>query len=574
MKDFFKKKENVILALILVVAAGLRLVSLSIPDGYTDEVLLGVRAIGMVDYDSSDLQTTPWQWVETVPWWMHLSFHDHPVLFFILQNLTIRLFGENVFALRLPAALLGIAAVFLIYLVAEKLLNKKAALLAAALLAVQSYHIWVSRLGIQDGLVITLTLLILWLWLKAVEKRDYLLAPNYWLVACGAALGLGIIAKYTILIIAPILFAYAIIYRRYVWKSRFFWYGIVAIIIVSSPSWLYNLFLYKTFGHFDFQISALLNQYVEKWQFRQGRVMVGSLGMRVKFFFDVLTKANSILFNCATGFSIFSIIYLFFKKRSKLLYFLTIATVFQILWFAVIGSTFRFVVVAVPYFILLISFVFSEIILVERYGKILYAAMFILFIGEIFFSANTFLALRPVGITSFTYAPINVEMKNFGFNQINEYLDKELKNKVSGAFGKPEYQFMADLHNRAIKEAKEKKYKSYPLIVIYDKNFNFLSTLWTFQRRLMYYGWPMMSDKAFFDITGDEWEKYYQKQGIKNFIYFTGVENLDFGVQSIYAPYKLKQGVTDLEKHLQENGIKPEYVKNKNDFNAFKVYKF
>ena len=119
MKDFFKKKENVILALILVVAAGLRLVSLSIPDGYTDEVLLGVRAIGMVDYDSSDLQTTPWQWVETVPWWMHLSFHDHPVLFFILQNLTIRLFGENVFALRLPAALLGIAAVFLIYLVAE-----------------------------------------------------------------------------------------------------------------------------------------------------------------------------------------------------------------------------------------------------------------------------------------------------------------------------------------------------------------------------------------------------------------------------------------------------------------------
>lgn len=569
MKDFFKKKENVILMLILVLAACLRLFFLTVPDGYTDEVLLGVRAIGMIDYDSSDLQTTPWQWVDAVPGWMHLSFHDHPILFFLLQNFTIKLFGENMFALRLPSALLGIIAVFLIYLVAEKLLNKKAALLAAALLAVQSYHIWVSRLGIQDGLVITLSLLIWWLWLKAVEKKDW----RWWCI-WGAVLGLGVIAKYTILIIVPILLFHALIYKHYFWKDKLFWYGVLCFFVASSPSWMYNLLLYRDFGHFDFQISALLGQYVEKWQFRQGRIMVGSLSNKIKFFFEVFIQANSILFNSAIIISLISTVFIFFKKRSKILYFLSAAVVLEALWFTVIGSTFRFVVMIIPYLSLLIAFIFSEIIALEKYKKIIYGVLAIFIIGEMLFSVNTFLLLRPWGKQNIAYAQINTETQNFGFNQINDYLDNELKNKVSGAFGKPEYQFMADLHNKAIKVAKEKNYESYPIIVIYDKNFNFLSTLWTFQRRLMYYGWPMMSDKAFFDITGDKWEEYYQKQGIKHFIYFTGVENLDFGVQSIYAPYKLKQEVTNLEKHLEEKGIKPEYIKNKKGTEAFKVYKF
>lgn len=569
MRDFFKKKENLILMLILAVAACLRLLFLTVSDGYTDEVLLGVRAIGMVDYDASDLQTTPWQWVDTVPVWMHLSFHDHPVLFFILQHFTIKMFGENMFALRLPSALLGIIAVFLIYLVAEKMLNKKAALLAAALLAVQSYHIWVSRLGIQDGLVITLSLLIWWLWLMAVEKKDW-----RWWCAWGSVLGLGVIAKYTILIIVPILLAHALIYKHYVWKNKLFWYGVGCFFVFSFPSWWYNLMMYRTFGHFDFQISALLGQHVEKWQFRMGRSMVGGLNDRIKFFFEVLIDANSILFNFVVGLSLFSIVFLFLKKRSKLLYFLFSAVVLEILWFAVIGSTFRFVVMVIPYFILLIVFSLSEIIDWEKYKKNIYPAIFIFLAGEILFSYNTFFALRPWGIVNLTYAYISIETKNFGFNQVNDYLDNLLKNRVTGAFGRPEYQFLADLHNKAIKEAKEKKYESYPVIVIYDKNINFLSGLWTFQRRLMYYGWPMMSDKAFFDITGEEWENYYKKQGIKHFVYITGVENVDFRIVKIYEPYKYKTKLTPLEKYLEEKGVKPEYIKNKSGMEVFKVYKF
>ena len=190
----FKDKGKLLLVFILILAAVLRFAFLTRHDPYTDEVLLGVRAIGMVDYDASNLQTTPWQWVKIVPWWMHLSFHDHPILFFWLQHVSMAFFGENMLGVRLPAALAGIASVYLIYLLAAKLIDKRAGYVAAAVLAAQSYHVWVSRAGLQDGLVIFFSLLILWLWILALQK------DKWWLwVLWGASLGLGVITKFTIL---------------------------------------------------------------------------------------------------------------------------------------------------------------------------------------------------------------------------------------------------------------------------------------------------------------------------------------------------------------------------------------
>lgn len=332
--------------------------------------------------------------------------------------------------------------------------------------------------------------------------------------------------------------------------------------------------MYRTFGHFDFQISAMLGQYVEKWQFRQGRMMIGGLGSRVIFFFETLIQSNSIAFNVATMAAIFGTTVVFIKKNSKVALFLLVAMLFETLWFMAIGSTFRFVVMVIPYFVLLVVFVISEFLMMDKLKKIILITFILFIIIESFFSINTFLLPRSFGSKEFAYAAINMETQNFGYNQINEYLDKLLKNKVSGAFGKPEYQFMVDLHNKAIGKAKKNNYESYPLMVIYDKNLNFLSTLWTFQRRLMYYGWPMMSDKAFYDITGGSWEKYYQKQGIKHFIYITGIENKDFNVGQIYAPYKPKIEQTPLEKHLHDEGIKYQYIKNFKGDNAFKLYEF
>lgn len=565
----FKEKQFLILIAILLLAVVLRFVFVGAHDPYTDEVLLGFRAIGMIDYDVSLVQSTPWQWVDIVPGWMHLSFHDHPVLFFLAQHFSIRVFGENMLALRLPAVLAGFGSVFLIYLLAGQLINKKAGYISAIVLAVQSYHVWVSRLGIQDGLVIFFSLLILWLWMQSLEK------DNKWLwILWGASLGLGIITKLTVVIIIPILFVYLLIFKINIFKKKFFWYGILSCVVISSPYWLYNLFLYKNFGHFDFQLSAFFNQNVEKWQFRQGRNMVGGLSDRIKFFFVAMHQSNSYLFNAIAILSFLYSIVFFIKKRDKNLIFLIFTVIFSWLWFLVIGSTLRFVVMIIPWVVLLASYFFSSILEHAKFKQIVYGFLVIFLSIELLFTINSFILPASWGKKNLTYAESNIEMQNFGFNEVDKYLNKALKNKVSAAFGQPEYQFTVDLHNNAIKKAKEKNYEPYPLIIIYDDNFNFLARLWVFQRRIIYRGWLTMSRDMFLDLTGGEMEEYYKKQGITDFVYFTGIKGMDFNTTHIYEPYKKIEEDNELVEYLENKGIKPEYIKNRQGQDAFRVYKF
>src|SRR3989338_5253641 len=565
----FKSKGFLLIIAIIFLASFLRFFNVDSHDPYTDEVLTGFRAISMIDYDLSLVQTTPWQWVDKVPWWMHLSFHDHPILFFLIQHISIGILGENMLGLRSPSVLFGIASVFLIYLIATRLINKRAGYIAGLLFSMQSYHVWVSRLGIQDGTVIFFSLLILFLWIKALDENKL-----YLWILWGITLGLGIITKLTVLIIVPILLIYAVIYKYSFIKNKFFYYGVLSTIIFSFPFWLYNLFLYKNFGHFDFQVSALLNQHVERWQFRQGRAMVGRVGDRFIFFFEILRQANSIIFNFIISFSILTAIYLYIRNRSKLVLFLLATIILESFWFLIIGSTLRFVVMIIPYFILLIAYIFAKLFEWGKYKKFIYLFLGFIFVSELLFTVNSFLISPSLGKMNIDYAQINVEEQNFGFVEVNDYLDDYLYGKTSDAFGKPIYQFMVDLQNKQIENETRKNFTKYALVIIYDYDFNFLSRLWTFQRRLIYNSWPVMSDEAFFNITGDKWDEYYREQGEEHFLYFTGVEQKDFNVGPLYAPYKLKVETTAFEKYLLEKGIEPEFIKNHRNEDVFKVYKF
>lgn len=78
-----------------------------------------------------------------------VAMDNYPPLHNILLWLTMPVAGDNEFALRLPSAVLGVLAVWLIYLTGRALVGetqggKFAGLLAAALLAVSPFHIWYS----------------------------------------------------------------------------------------------------------------------------------------------------------------------------------------------------------------------------------------------------------------------------------------------------------------------------------------------------------------------------------------------------------------------------------------------
>lgn len=558
-----KKNHLIILIGIILIASFLRFYRITYHDSYTDEAILAFHDIGLIDYDTSDVQTTPWQWFPEVPWWGHLSFHDHPIFFFLLQHWALKIFDINLFAVRLPAVLAGIGSVLLMWFIGKKLFNERMGYLAALLLAVSSYHLWVSRLGIQDGMVVVLILLSVWVLLKTRDN------PQWWILF-GALFGLGIFTKYTYLIMGPIAMWYLIVERYSAYRQKQFWWGIVLGVLVSSPVWLYNLFLYQATGHFDFQISAFLGQEVPQWTYRLGRIQVGGLGDRFVNFFKAMYYSNSPWLNAIFDLSLIGGIWVWVKNRDKNLLFLLGAIMLMWLWFFVIGSAYRFVVMIIPFGVLLIGWFFdvghTQFHSSRRW---VYAGGALFIIAELFFSFNSFLIPRSWGRENMAYAKINEETQNFGFNQLEAYLNGRLKGKVSKFFGQPDYQFLTELVQNHINRATREGAEQYSVVIIYDQDFNFMANLWTFSRRLIYEGWPVMSDVLFIKNTQGEYDAFYRAQGVEHFIYVTSASDSVLTVPS----GRSYTGVA-LRNYLEKKGVKPVLIQNQRGDSAFWVYEF
>lgn len=560
------QNKRIALALIIGLAALLRFYHITGHDSYTDEAALGFRAIGLIDYNAVPQQTTPWQWLGAVPWWAHLSFHDHPILFFLLQHFSIKLFGIGLFALRLPSVLAGVGSVFLVFFIGRKLWREEVGLIAAGLLAVSSYHLWVSRLGIQDSMVIFFILLALLFLLRAREDAR-------WWFGFWAVFGLGVITKYTILITLPVALWYAALNKWKFYQAKPFWQGLILCFVITMPAWLYNLMLYRERGHFDFQLSAVLGQTVPEWSFRYGRSLTGGLVDRFQNFFRALHQSNSLVFNLLLVSALwFGLVQALIGKRKNFVFLLGTLGLF-FLWFMVVGSTYRFVVMILPFLtVLFAGFIYYgwSYFLRNRKQKICFGAGVILFfLFELFYSINTYFLAQPVGRDIVAYAHINEETQNFGFNELNDYLDGILAGKLTYFVGQPEYKFLADRQTAHINRLKRSGAAPYPIVVVYERDLNFLARLWTFQRRLVYEGWPMLADDEFLAITGEQLDEFYRAQGVRKFIYVTAA-----GTRVRKPAAERRDAGRPLREYLGKNGIKPLGVKNQAGEEAFLVYEF
>jgi hypothetical protein len=165
-----------ILILILLVAFTLRVWDLEgIPPTLAgDEGTFGLESV----------KTITGEWPHRNPFttgWLSV-----PTMSFFFNSLTIRLFGQGVFALRLPWALVGTVTVLLVFQLVRRLTNLTLALMTAGLLATYHFHVHYSRLGINNAADPLLIALVIYLLFRAIDRRDELT----WAL-CGAATGVA-----------------------------------------------------------------------------------------------------------------------------------------------------------------------------------------------------------------------------------------------------------------------------------------------------------------------------------------------------------------------------------------------
>ena len=161
--------QTAILAGLILCATGLRFYNLDVGIWY-DEMLTHVRY----------MQLTVGQIVSTYD-----DANNH-VLFTVLARLSLSLFGDNVWALRLPAVGFGVASILALYSLGRRVTGTRESLLAVALMTVSYHHIWFSQNARGYTALLFFTILSS-AWLMDAIRHG---SPRKWLLYSGAvALG-------------------------------------------------------------------------------------------------------------------------------------------------------------------------------------------------------------------------------------------------------------------------------------------------------------------------------------------------------------------------------------------------
>lgn len=166
------RRPETCLALVLFLAAAARLIGLgALPEGtYTDEAYGAYLAYGLLTEGMDDYGIRfP---VYFIAWGSGMN-----ALYPYIGALFFRLFGVSLTVYRIPQALMGIAAVFALYVICRELMDTETALLAALALAVSPWHIMMCRFGLESNLAPNLFLVGLMFLVLGLKRRKRFLLP-------------------------------------------------------------------------------------------------------------------------------------------------------------------------------------------------------------------------------------------------------------------------------------------------------------------------------------------------------------------------------------------------------------
>lgn len=456
-------------------------------DIYSDNALNSFRAIGWFDRLLGG-QSTPIDWFGSTPGWALLSFHDAPPLVFFIQHIFFVFFGPFLLAARLPFILAGLASAFLIYYFVKKIYTKKAALLSALALSINSYAVWAALAGYLEGIqqiFIVLSFFCLFLFLQNDYKSKYL---YLW----SGFLALSLMSKYTSLFLLIPPFVFAILeYKKIFKKVSYIKIILAAVIFISiiSPVIIYNINVYESRGHLDAALSSMVGMRADDFITLAGRKADFNLWRNFNSTLSGIFASNSYPFALIILFSlVWLVIKIVRRKNTKFDLYLAINIISFFLMFSFFGAGVRFVSIVTPLASVALGLALYDWYILakeNRFRKIItpaYLSLAVLILAfEIFYAFNTNVFYKKIGSADVTYS--SYRMKNYGFNQLETYMRENL---IARLPAKQSPRGLADL-NFSNEDFIGRN------VIIYDDRINWFAQYWYFQKYLNYYRLPVIS---------------------------------------------------------------------------------
>jgi uncharacterized membrane protein len=171
------RRDGLLLAFILLLATFLRFYDLGKKDIWFDESLSLLRAMLSVKGIVTDLlgQFAP---------------DPHPLLYPLFMHFWMRIGNSDAFV-RVPSVIAGVASIYLVYLLASSLIDRRSAFLAAFLSAISPFMVAYSQEARMYSFHLLFTLASLYCFLKMLEdERRGTLSFYFWAYAVSTALNM------------------------------------------------------------------------------------------------------------------------------------------------------------------------------------------------------------------------------------------------------------------------------------------------------------------------------------------------------------------------------------------------
>jgi len=136
-------------------------------------------------------------------------------LYTLLAHVSIVIFGDTAWSLRLPAALFGVASIWALYLFGRQVSTDRETFLACALVSLSYHHVWFSQNARGYIGLLFWTLLASWLFLRGLREAH----PDLWLFY-GIAAALGV---YTNMAMLFVIMGHFVIYLWQIWTRGGDW---------------------------------------------------------------------------------------------------------------------------------------------------------------------------------------------------------------------------------------------------------------------------------------------------------------------------------------------------------------
>lgn len=221
-------KKNKALLLILLIGALLRFFRLDFQSVWLDELHTLNEANPNLSLSES--------------YKLLLTAEPHPPLYFILVHYILMIFGYTPFVLRFFSAFVGVLGIAAIYYLGEELIDKRAGLIAAVLLAINPFHLTHSQDGRMYALLLLTTTISFIYLIKFLKKPSYKSAIIYGIfstlmIYCHFFALFALFSQYLILL-------YFLIFPDVIKRIIFFKYCLIAgllTLVLYLPT--YQLFI-------------------------------------------------------------------------------------------------------------------------------------------------------------------------------------------------------------------------------------------------------------------------------------------------------------------------------------------